>query len=170
MVSAMNPCPCGYFSDPKKDCTCSSSAVSRYHKRVSRPLLDRINVFVEVPPVEYEKPVDEAPAHDSSYARQRVEQACEIQRDRFKDDGFLCNSETGPAEVCKSCPLDESAKSLLQSATQRLNLSSRAFHRILKVSRTIADLAPPETSASPTWPRRYSTGRGDLWGRGSGNT
>ncbi len=99
-----------------------------------------------------------------------MEQAREIQRERFKDNGFLCNSEMGPAEVWKSCPLDESAKSLLQAATQRLNLSARVFHRILKVSRTIADLAPPEISASPTWPRRYSTGRGDLWGRGSGNT
>ena len=140
MVSAMNPCPCGYFSDPKKECTCSSSAVSRYQKRVSGPLLDRIDVFVEVPPVEYEKLVDEAPAQDSSYARQRMEQAREIQRERFKDNGFLCNSEMGPAEVWKSCPLDESAKALLQAATQRLNLSARAFHRILKVSRTIADL------------------------------
>ena len=128
MVSAMNPCPCGYFSDPKKECTCSSSAVSRYQKRVSGPLLDRIDVFAEVP------------AQDSSYARQRMEQAREIQRERFKDNGFLCNSEMGPAEVWKSCPLYESAKALLQAATQRLNLSARAFHRILKVSRTISDL------------------------------
>ena len=140
LVSAMNPCPCGFFSDPKKECTCSSSAVTRYQKRVSGPLLDRIDVFVEVPPVEYERLVDEAPAQDSSHARQRVEKAQEIQRERFKDNGFLCNSEMGPAEVWKSCPLDESAKALLQAATQRLNLSARAFHRILKVSRTIADL------------------------------
>ena len=97
-------------------------------------------MFVEVPPVEYEKPVDEAPAQDSSYARQRVEQARDIQRERFKDNGFLCNSEMGRAEVWKSCPLDESAKALLQAATQRLNLSARAFHWILKVSRIIADL------------------------------
>ena len=140
MVSVMNPCPYGYFSDPKKECTCSSSAVSRCQKRVSGPLLDRIDVFVEVPPVEYEKPVDEAPAQDSSYARQRVEQARDIQRERFKDNGFLCNSEMGPEEVWKSCPLDQSAKSLLQAATQRPNVSARAFHRILKVSCTIADL------------------------------
>ena len=138
--SVMNPCPYGYFSDPKKECTCSSSAVSRYQKRVSGPLLDRIDVFVELPPVDYEKLVDEAPAQDSSYARQRMEQAREIQRERFKDNGFLCNSEMGPAEVWKSCPLDESAKALLQAETHRLNLSARAFHRILKVSRTIADL------------------------------
>ena len=136
----MHGCPCGFFSDPKKECTCSASAVTRYQKRVSGPLLDRIDVFVEVPPVAYEKLVDEAPAQDSSHARKRVEQARDIQRERFKDNGFLCNSEMGPAEVWKSCPLDESAKALLQAATQRLNLSARAFHRILKVSRTIADL------------------------------
>lgn len=140
LVAAMNPCPCGYNTDPKKECTCSPSAVARYQKRVSGPLLDRIDVFVEVPPVEYEKLVEEEPAQDSSHTRQRVEQARETQRERFRDLGFLCNAEMGPAEVWKSCPLDESARALLQAATQRLNLSARAFHRILKVSRTIADL------------------------------
>ena len=98
------------------------------------------DVFVEVPPVEYEKLVDEEPAEDSHQLRQRVEQAREIQHDRFQDYGFLCNSEMGPAEVWKFCPLDDTAKGLLQAATQRLNLSARAFHRILKVSRTVADL------------------------------
>ena len=133
-------CPCGYNTDPKKECTCSPSAVARYQKRISGPLLDRIDVFVEVPPVEYEKLVDEEPAQDSGQARQRVERARNIQSDRFRNSGFLCNAEMGPAEVWKSCPLDDSARALLQAATQRLNLSARAFHRILKVSRTIADL------------------------------
>ena len=95
---------------------------------------------MEVPPVEYEKLVDEEPAEDSDQMRQRVEQARDTQRIRFRDCDFLCNSEMGPAEVWKFCPLDDTAKALLQSATQRLNLSARAFHRILKVSRTIADL------------------------------
>ena len=140
LVAAMNPCPCGYNTDPKKECTCSPSAVARYQKRISGPLLDRIDVFVEVPPVEYEKLVDEEPAQDSEPARQRVEKARNIQSERFRDSGFLCNAEMGPAEVWKSCPLDGSARALLQAATQRLNLSARAFHRILKVSRTIADL------------------------------
>ena len=102
--------------------------------------MDRIDVFVEVPPVEYEKLVDEEPAEDSAPFRQRVEQAREIQHQRFREYDFLCNSEMGPAEVWKFCPLDDSAKGLLQTATQRLNLSARAFHRILKVSRTVADL------------------------------
>ena len=140
LVAAMNPCPCGFHTHPRTECTCSPSTVTRYQRRVSGPLLDRIDVFVEVPPVEYEKLVDEEPAEDSLRFRQRVEQSREIQRNRFKDYGFLCNSEMGPAEVWKFCPLDDTAKGLLQAATQRLNLSARAFHRILKVSRTIADL------------------------------
>ncbi len=140
LVAAMNPCPCGYNTDPKKECSCSPSAVARYQKRVSGPLLDRIDVFVEVPPVEYEKLMEEEPAQNSNQTRRNVEQAREIQQGRFREQGFLCNSEMGPADVWKSCPLDESARALLQTATQRLNLSARAFHRILKVSRTIADL------------------------------
>ncbi|MDA0265249.1 MAG: ATP-binding protein [Chloroflexi bacterium] len=136
----MNPCPCGFHTHPTKECTCSPSTVARYQKRISGPLLDRVDVFVEVPPVEYEKLVEDAPSEDSSQPRLRVEEAREIQRERFADCGFFCNSEMGPAEVWKFCQLDEGAKGLLQTATQRLNLSARAFHRILKVSRTIADL------------------------------
>ena len=140
LVGAMNPCPCGYHTHPKRQCTCSPSSVARYQKRISGPLLDRIDVFVEVPPVEYEKLVEPDMAEPSDQARQRVNQARETQRQRFQDLGFLCNSEMGPAEVWKTCPLGDSAKGLLQAATQRLSLSARAFHRILKVSRTIADL------------------------------
>ena len=140
LVAAMNPCPCGYHTHPTKECTCSPSTVTRYQKRISGPLLDRVDVFVEVPPVEYEKLIEEGPAEDSSRPRLRVEEARKIQQDRFKESGFFCNSEMGPAEVWKFCQLDDGAKGLLQTATQRLNLSARAFHRILKVSRTIADL------------------------------
>ena len=140
MVAAMNPCPCGYHTDPRRECTCSPSIVARYQKRISGPLLDRIDVFAEVPPVEYEKLVDEEPVEDSSQVRLRVERARQIQEERFRDSGFLCNAEMGPSEVWKACPLDDSARGLLQAATQRLSLSARAFHRILKVSRTIADL------------------------------
>ena len=141
LVAAQNPCLCGFYTHPHKECTCSPSAVARYQKRVSGPLLDRIDIFVEVPPVEYEKLVDEELAEDSAGARQRVEEAREIQRRRFQDCGFLCNSEMGPSEVWKYCPLDDSARGLLQAAMKQLNLSARAFHRILKISRTIADLA-----------------------------
>ncbi len=139
-VAAMNPCPCGYYTDPRKECVCAPSAVSRYQKKVSGPLMDRIDVFVEVPPVEYEKLVDTGRAEDSSQARDRVQQARDRQRERFYGTGMLCNADMGPAEVWKSCHLDDATKTLLHTATQRLYLSARAFHRILKVSRTIADL------------------------------
>ncbi len=140
LVAAMNPCPCGFHTHPRTECTCSPSVVARYQRRVSGPLLDRIDVFVEVPPVDYDKLMDETPAEDSNHLRQRVEQAREMQQKRFQDNHILCNSEMGPAEVWKFCQLDDAAKALLQVAAQRLNLSARAFHRILKVSRTIADL------------------------------
>ncbi len=103
-------------------------------------MLDRIDLFVEVPPVEYEKLVEEQPAETSAQVRARVERARLVQEKRFASHGFLCNAEMGPAEVWNICPLDVHAKSLLQAATQQLNLSARSFHRILKVSRTIADL------------------------------
>ena len=140
LVAAQNPCPCGFYTHPRMECTCSPSAVGRYQKRVSGPLMDRIDIFVEVPPVEYEKLVDQSPAEDSSQVRQRVERAREVQWQRFRDSNFLRNSEMGPAEVWKVCPLDDGARALLQTATQQLTLSARAFHRVLKVSRTIADL------------------------------
>ncbi len=114
--------------------------MSRYQKRISGPLLDRIDIFVEVPPVEYEKLVEEQPAETSAQVRARVERARLVQEKRFASHEFLCNAEMGPAEVWNICPLDVHAKSLLQAATQQLNLSARSFHRILKVSRTIADL------------------------------
>ena len=140
MVAAMNPCPCGFHNHPVKECTCSPSSVARYQKRISGPLMDRVDVFVEVPPVEYDKLVENTAGEDSTGPRQRVEQAREVQRQRFVDNGFLCNSEMGPAEVWEYCQLEDAARSLLQTAAQRLTLSARAFHRVLKVSRTIADL------------------------------
>ena len=140
MVAAMNPCPCGFHNHPVKACTCSASTVARYQKKISGPLMDRVDVFVEVPPVEYAKLIESTPSEDSSGPRQRVEQARIVQRDRFRDNGFLCNAEMGPAEVWEYCQMEDGASSLLQTAAQRLTLSARAFHRVLKVSRTIADL------------------------------
>ena len=140
LVAARNPCMCGFYTHPRRECTCSPAAVTRYQKRISGPLMDRIDISVEVPPVEYDKLVDEAPAEDSALVRKRVERARELQRERFKRHGYLCNSEMGPGEVWKFCPLEEGAKSLLQAATTQLSLSARAFHRILKVARTISDL------------------------------
>ena len=140
LVGSQNPCMCGFYTHPRKECTCSPASVSRYQKRISGPLIDRIDLFVEVPPVEYDKLVDAAPGESSARVRQRVERARETQRERFKDCGFLCNSEMGPGEVWTFCPLEGGARSLLQAATNQLSLSARAFHRILKVARTVADL------------------------------
>ena len=145
LVAAQNPCPCGYYSHPRKDCTCSASAVARYQKRISGPLMDRIDIFVEVPPVEYEKLVDEGLAEDSEVIRRRVERARKVQGQRFDEGPVHFNSEMSAAEVWKICRLDDGARSLLQTATNQLNLSARAFHRIVKVSRTIADLDDSET-------------------------
>jgi len=144
MVAAMNPCPCGFYSDPKRHCTCAPSLVSRYQKRISGPLLDRMDMFVEVPPLEYEKLMDKSDGEDSAAVRRRVEAAREAQRRRFKGTLIASNSEMGPAEVWEWCQVEEGAQALLQTAMKQLNLSARAFHRVLKLSRTIADLAGSE--------------------------
>jgi magnesium chelatase family protein len=150
LVCAQNPCPCGFAGDPTKECSCSSSMVTRYQKRVSGPLLDRIDIFVEVPRVEYEKLSSEAAGEPSETVRERVEDARGVQRRRFEGTRFICNAEMTPTEVREHCQtrLDEQAQSLLRLAMAQLSLSARSFHRILKLARTIADLAGEETIAS----------------------
>jgi magnesium chelatase family protein len=148
LVAAMNPCPCGYFGDPVKECTCSPSMITRYRKRISGPLLDRIDIHVEVPRVDYEKLTDERLGEPSADIRARIEKARELQRQRFEGavggaNGkvpLLCNADMGPAEVREYCPLDDAGKGLLRAAMTQLGMSARAFHRILKLARTIADL------------------------------
>jgi magnesium chelatase family protein len=144
MVGAMNPCPCGYFGDPVRECTCTPGTVARYKKRISGPLLDRIDLFVEVPRIEYEKLVQPRSAESSRQIRGRIGSAREIQRRRFEGAGLITNSEMGPVEVWDYCPVDDPARGLLQAAMKRMHLSARGYHRILKVSRTIADLAGAE--------------------------
>jgi len=141
LVAAMNPCPCGYNSDPVKECTCSTTEVSRYKKRISGPLLDRIDLFVEVPRVEYEKLVTPRETESSEHVRMRVREARERQLARFEGLPYLANAEMGPVEVWNYCQPDEAAKGLLQAAMKQMHLSARGFHRVLKLSRTIADLA-----------------------------
>ncbi len=148
LVAAMNPCPCGYFGDPVKECTCSSTMVSRYQKRISGPLLDRIDIFVEVPRVEYEKLADDGMGEGSETVRQRVESARSIQRQRLEETRLVCNADMTPLEVRAYCQVEPSAQSLLQAAMNQLHLSARAFHRILKLARTIADLADAEIIAA----------------------
>ncbi len=145
LVGAMNPCPCGYYGDPVKECTCSSMLVSRYQRRISGPLLDRIDIFAEVPRVDYDKLADDRMGEGSEMVRQRVEQARLIQQQRLKGTRLVCNADMTPLEVREFCQVEPPAQSLLQAAMNQLHLSARAFHRILKLARTIADLAAAET-------------------------
>jgi magnesium chelatase family protein len=158
LVAAMNPCPCGYYGDPVKPCTCSNMVVTKYQKRISGPLLDRIDIHVEVPRVEYEKLSDSRYGESSEKVRERVEAARERQRARFAATKetqhaaslqIACNADMRPAEVRKFCALDETGRSLMQTAMSQLQLSARAYHRVLKLARTIADLAGSESIQPP---------------------
>ncbi len=141
LVAAMNPCPCGNFGDPVKACTCSPSTITKYQKRISGPLLDRIDIFIEVPRIDYEKLSDKRQGEPSEVIRSRVEAARQIQRERLKEDGLTCNADMRPAEIRKYCVLDETGTNLMRTAMQQFQLSARAYHRILKLARTIADLS-----------------------------
>ena len=145
LVGAMNPCACGFAADPIRECVCTPSAVARYRKRISGPLLDRIDLFAEVPRVEYEKLVQRPNGETSAHVRERIERARDVQSKRFAGASAITNSEMGPVEVWDTCQLEESAKGLLQGAMKQMHLSARGYHRVLKVSRTIADLAGAET-------------------------
>ncbi|MBF6613109.1 MAG: YifB family Mg chelatase-like AAA ATPase [Chloroflexi bacterium] len=142
LIAAMNPCPCGYFGDPVKECTCSNSTVARYQKKISGPLLDRMDIHIEVPRVDYEKLSDTRLGESSNAIRRRVEAARKRQRERFAGvRGVSCNAEMRPAEIREHCELDSAGQSLIKAAMRQLHLSARAYHRILKLARTIADLA-----------------------------
>ena len=144
LVAAMNPCPCGYFQDPQKECTCSMSAVQRYQQRISGPLMDRIDIHVDVPRVPFQKLTDLTGGETSATIRARVERARQVQEARFASLGkpnLLVNGDMGPAEVQHFCQLDEAGRNLMRAAMQQMDLSARAYHRVLKLSRTIADLA-----------------------------
>jgi magnesium chelatase family protein len=151
LVGAMNPCPCGYYGDPVKPCTCSSTVVTKYQKRISGPLLDRIDIHVEVPRIEYEKLAEKRLGEASGLIRDRVEAAREIQRVRFgiaKNSHTRNNADMRPADVRKFCTLDETGQVLMQTAMNQLQLSARGYHRVLKLARTIADLTGSESIVS----------------------
>ena len=148
LVASMNPCPCGFFGDPVRECSCSASSIMRYQKRISGPLLDRIDIHVDVPRVDYEKPADKRNAENSITIRTRVQAARERQLERFKGTKLTCNAEMGPSEVRDFCKTDASGERLLKAAMQQLHLSARAYHRVLKLARTIADLAECEDIAA----------------------
>jgi magnesium chelatase family protein len=146
LVAAMNPCPCGYYGDLLKACTCSSTMVTRYQKRISGPLLDRIDIHIEVPRVEYDKLSDQRLGEPTTAIQARVEAARGRQRERFANNsrGVACNADMTLTEVRQVCTLDDASRSLLKSAMSQLQLSARAYHRVLKLARTIADLASSE--------------------------
>ena len=148
MVGAMNPCPCGYHGDTFKQCTCAPAIVEKYQKRISGPLIDRIDLFVTVPRVDTDKLLADDLAEPSETVRQRVERARQRQRDRFAGTRLFSNADMTPVEARQFCHLDDSSQGLLQMAMRQLQLSARAFHRILKVSRTIADLAGADNIAA----------------------
>jgi magnesium chelatase family protein len=142
LILAMNPCPCGYFGDPVKPCTCTPNMIARYQSRLSGPLLDRIDIVVDVPRVEYDKLLSDTKAEPSSVIRQRVEQARQHQQKRFSSNsGLYSNSDMGVGEIQKYCVLTPEAQQLLDLSVRRMQLSARSYHRVLKLGRTIADLA-----------------------------
>lgn len=143
----LHACPCGYYGDPLKACTCSSSTITRYQKRLSGPLLDRIDIHVEVPRVNYEKLSDDRLGEPSISVRTRVEAARQLQRQRFAGLNVHHNADMGVAEVRKFCELDNESRLLIKSAMSQMQLTARAYHRILKLARTIADLADAEQVA-----------------------
>ena len=140
LVAAMNPCPCGFYGDPKRECRCSPNMITKYRNRVSGPLLDRIDIHIEVPAVKYKEMAGEATGETSEKIRQRVAGARTVQRERFGH----ANARLAPKEMKQHCRLDTDCQELLKMAMTELNLSARAYDRILKVSRTIADLAGSE--------------------------
>jgi magnesium chelatase family protein len=149
LVAAMNPCPCGYYGDPKRECRCSPGQVERYRQKISGPLLDRIDLHVEAPAVEYKELSGTVPAESSAAIRERILKARSIQQKRFaKSRKTSCNARMSHVQLKEHCRLDDSGNETLKHAMNDLNFSARAYDRILKVARTIADLAGGETIAT----------------------
>lgn len=140
LVASMNPCPCGYYGDNKKQCICTPSQIFRYRSKINGPILDRIDIITDVQRIETEKIVNLRPSESSSIIRKRVERAQEIQKERYKEIGILYNSELTSKNLSKYCVMEKDAKDLLKVATDRFTLSGRAVIKIIKVARTIADL------------------------------
>jgi magnesium chelatase family protein len=140
----MNPCPCGYLGDPVRECRCAAQMVQRYQKRISGPLLDRIDIHVEVPRIEYEKLSDRRAGEPSTAIRARVEAARKRQQERFAGTDLLTNADMGPRELQEHVELDEAGEGMMKAAVRQLHLSARAYHRVLKLARTVADLAGEE--------------------------
>ncbi|MBU1208773.1 MAG: YifB family Mg chelatase-like AAA ATPase [Proteobacteria bacterium] len=144
LVAAMNPCPCGFYTDPNRECTCTMPQILRYRSKISGPLMDRIDIHIEVPAVRYRDLTGEASGEDSETIKARVNRARELQRLRFNGKRIYCNAQMTPRYLKKYCQIGEDSKTLLEQAIDKLGLSARAYTRILKIARTIADLEDVE--------------------------
>ena len=149
IVCAMNPCPCGYFGHPTRECTCSPQAINRYLGKISGPLLDRIDIHIEVPPVDFERLSDTAPAESSAVIRERVNAARRIQQARLAGSGVMCNAKMTPAQTREFCVTTPAARKVLEVAFEKLGLSARAYDKVLRLARTIADLQGADVIDSP---------------------
>ena len=143
-VASMNPCPCGFYGSKDKECTCTPEAIARYMGKISGPLLDRIDIQIEVTPVKYQKIASDERIETSETIKQRVDNARKIQLERYKEHGIFSNSELTPSLSNIYCKLDLKSKEIVQNSFERLGLSARGYERILKVARTIADLDEKE--------------------------
>ncbi|MCC6790584.1 MAG: YifB family Mg chelatase-like AAA ATPase [Thermomicrobiales bacterium] len=144
LIAAMNPCPCGFLGDPMRECRCPGSAIQRYQKRISGPLLDRIDIHIEVPRVEYEKLAERRGGEPSADVRARVSAARRTQEERYRGTNLHTNADMGPKELASHVVLDDAAEGMMKAAVRQLQLSARGYHRVLKLARTIADLGGVE--------------------------
>jgi len=144
LISAINPCPCGYFGDKEKDCICTPVQIINYKRKISGPILDRIDLHIEVPRIKFEKLISNTPAEDSKAIKTRVQKARDKQSSRFTNSHFVTNSEMNSEAVKKFCQVDENCQQLLKNAVNQMHLSARSYFRILKIARTIADLDDSE--------------------------
>jgi magnesium chelatase family protein len=144
LIAAQNPCPCGYLTDPEKHCVCTPTQIIRYQKKVSGPILDRIDIHIEVPRIKYERLAENRAVEDSAVVRERVEKGRKLQETRFRGHKIKTNSEMGAKEIKNYCKLDEPAQKMIGDAVDFLKLSARVYHRIIKLSQTIADLDESE--------------------------
>ena len=145
LVCAMNPCKCGWHGDPSGRCRCSPKSIAQYHSRISGPLLDRIDLIVEVPALSFQELSRRAPAEPSSEIRKRVVAARQVQRQRYEGTGVQENAAMGPAQMRTWCALSEEGTAMMKAAFQAMNLTARSYDRVLRVARTIADLAGSQT-------------------------
>lgn len=148
LIAAMNPCPCGYFGHPTRECTCSKKSVLNYLSRISGPLLDRIDIHIEVPPIDFASMTSNRRAEPSAEIKKRVDRIRKLQNERFKGTGITCNAKITPAYLADFCPMDDDSKKTIQRAFDSLGLSARAYNRIVKVARTVADMDNSEVIQS----------------------